>query len=83
MADTMSAQEVAGYLRIHVDNVCARAASGELAAAKMGKEWVFYRPHIESYLLKIIAGETARRSKNHLRPVRQEGNRMTSPTTSG
>lgn len=57
--ETMSAEEVADYLKASVRTVQELALDGKLKGAKVGKGWVFFRRDVVAYLEGRIYGGAA------------------------
>lgn len=59
--ETLTLGEAARYLNINDKTLLDLVDSGEVPAAKPGRAWVFYLPHLRDYLVKKIEQETAAR----------------------
>jgi excisionase family DNA binding protein len=55
--DTLNLEQAAQFLRLHPDTLRARAAAGDVPGAKPGKEWVFLREDLATYLRSLYKGK--------------------------
>ena len=50
MADVLTLQEAADYLKVSPDTLVDRAASGEIPSARVGRQWRFMRAQLDEWL---------------------------------
>ena len=60
MADIMTTQEMARYLKLHEITICKLAADGKIPAVRIGRVWRFDKNAVDEW---IAAGQPAKRSK--------------------
>lgn len=69
--DTLDTEQAAEFLRIHPVTLKAKARSGEIPGAKIGKRWVFLQVDLVAYLraqyaARVSQGDTQENQECHL-----------------
>lgn len=67
--NTMGIPGAAEYLNVSQDTMRELAATGAVAGAKVGKEWVFFEDDLEEFLRKEIKRQTSERRGEPTKPV--------------
>jgi excisionase family DNA binding protein len=70
MSATFTLEEAARFLQLHPSTLAAKAQSGEIPGAKLGKRWVFLEvdltEHVRShYVSRALQGDSAEESVCH------------------
>ena len=52
MAEIMTTQELAAYLRLHEITICKYAAEGKIPGVRIGRVWRFDKGEIDNWITK-------------------------------
>ena len=58
--DSLDLHDAADFLKMHWQTLRAKAQSGEIPGAKLGKRWVFLKEDLVSYIREHYAGQRPR-----------------------
>jgi len=64
MAEIMTTQELAAYLRLHEITVCKHAAEGNIPGIRVGRIWRFDKEEIDKWIEKGCPARRKRKTKS-------------------